>query len=69
MDDFLVIEGADYLGGRMHHVQFGGVTVEQGANWAQPGDAKVVNTILTKGMSCHKSKWDSMVIFNATGYV
>ena len=69
MDDFLVIEGADYLGGRMRTVQFGGVTIEDGANFAQPGDAPVVNMILNKGMSCHMCDWESYVIYNATGYV
>ncbi|XP_072025384.1 uncharacterized protein [Amphiura filiformis] len=68
MDDFLVIEGADYLGGRMRPVQFGGVTIEQGANWAQPRDAPVVNMVLNKGMACHMSNWDSMVILNSTGH-
>ena len=69
MDDFLVIEGADYLGGRMRTVEFGGVTIEDGANFAQPGDAPVVNMILNKGMSCHSCDWESYVIYNATGYV
>ena len=31
--DFYVLEGRDYIGGRIHAVQFEGVTVETGANW------------------------------------
>ena len=31
--DFYVLEGRDYIGGRIHAVQFEGFTVETGANW------------------------------------
>lgn len=31
--DFYVLEGQDYIGGRIHAVQFEGVTIETGANW------------------------------------
>ena len=31
--DFYVLEGQDYIGGRIHTVQFEGVRVEAGANW------------------------------------
>lgn len=67
MDDFLIIEGADYIGGRVHIVEFDGARIEQGANWAQPGNAPIVQMVLQKGLSCHESNWDSMVIYNATG--
>ena len=31
--DFYVLEGQDYIGGRIHAVQFEGFTIETGANW------------------------------------
>ena len=31
--DFYVLEGQDYIGGRIHAMQFEGVTIETGANW------------------------------------
>jgi polyamine oxidase len=35
IDDFLIIEARDELGGRMKSHKFGGHTVELGANWVQ----------------------------------
>jgi len=31
--EFYVLEGQDYIGGRIHALQFEGVTIETGANW------------------------------------
>ena len=31
--DFYVLEGQDYIGGRIHAMQFEGATIETGANW------------------------------------
>ena len=31
--DFYVLEGQDYIGGRIHAYEFEGVTIETGANW------------------------------------
>lgn len=31
--DFYVIEGREYIGGRIHDIQFEGLTIETGANW------------------------------------
>ena len=31
--DFYVLEGQDYIGGRINAMQFEGVTIETGANW------------------------------------
>ena len=33
--DFLIIEGQNYTGGRIHAVPFGGLNIEAGANWIQ----------------------------------
>ena len=31
--DFYILEGQDYIGGRIHAMQLEGVTIETGANW------------------------------------
>ena len=40
IDDFLVLEGQDYIGGRLKNVPFAGQTVEAGANWIQQYQAE-----------------------------
>lgn len=35
VDDFLVVEARDELGGRLRSTTFGGKTIELGANWIQ----------------------------------
>lgn len=36
--DFVVLEGQDYIGGRMKQASFAGMKVELGANWIQYAD-------------------------------
>ena len=48
--DFYVLEGQDYIGGRIHAVQFEGVRVETGANWLHPLDSEA-SEVLVKLMS------------------
>ena len=36
--DFVVLEGQDYIGGRMKQASFAGMKVELGANWIQFAD-------------------------------
>ena len=57
--EFLILEGKNHTGGRIHSVPFGGLYVESGANWIQFADdeetapliklrdAKNMNGILT----------------------
>ena len=33
--DFLILEGKNYTGGRIHAVPFAGLNIEAGANWIQ----------------------------------
>ena len=33
MEGVVVVEGSDRIGGRIKDAQFGGITVELGANW------------------------------------
>ena len=68
MDDFIIIEGADFIGGRVHNVPFGGANVELGANWAQPGGTTIVDQVKNVGLETHLSDWDSLIMLNATGH-
>lgn len=36
--DFLILEGKNYTGGRIHDVPFAGLNIEAGANWIQYTD-------------------------------
>ena len=38
LHEIVVVEGADRIGGRVKDVQFGGITVELGANWIHYSD-------------------------------
>lgn len=51
--DFYVLEGQDYIGGRIHAVQFEGVHVEAGANWLHSLDNEA-SEVLVKLMSDSK---------------
>lgn len=35
LDNFIILEGTDRIGGRMHNTKFGGIQIELGANWIQ----------------------------------
>ena len=48
--DFYVLEGQDYIEGRIHAVQFEGVRVEAGANWLHSLDSEA-SEVLVKLMS------------------
>ena len=64
MDDFIIIEGADYvLGGRVKHGTFAGVTIELGAQWVSPGNTEIVNLALNKWkLKTYPMDWDSVVL-------
>ena len=38
LHEIVVVEGGDRIGGRVKDVQFGGITVELGANWIHYSD-------------------------------
>ncbi|XP_077995015.1 uncharacterized protein LOC144448613 [Glandiceps talaboti] len=70
MTDFLIIEGSNRIGGRLKEVQFGGKTLEVGANWIQPGDASVnplVDIANNLGIQGKPSNWSSRIIRSKTG--
>ena len=57
IDDFVIIEARDELGGRLKSVKFAGYTVEVGANWVQgtqtgSGPANPIYSLTQK----HKTK-------------
>ncbi|XP_070567358.1 uncharacterized protein [Ptychodera flava] len=68
--DFVILEGTNRIGGRVKEVQFGGKTIELGANWIQPGDAAtnpLVNLSTSLNLQGKKSDWSSSIIRNGTG--
>ncbi|XP_072021731.1 uncharacterized protein [Amphiura filiformis] len=68
MRDFIVIEGADYVGGRVHSVPFGGVTVELGANWAHPGGTDIVKQVHDIKLDTYHTNWNNRIVRNITGH-
>ena len=40
IDDFLILEAQDYIGGRFKQKSFAGVKLEEGANWIHYADDK-----------------------------
>ncbi|CAN6443244.1 unnamed protein product [Victoria cruziana] len=46
VDDILILEGSDRIGGRMHKHKFGGETVEIGANWIEGVGGHHLNPLL-----------------------
>ncbi|RDB19625.1 Polyamine oxidase [Hypsizygus marmoreus] len=76
IDDFVIIEARDELGGRLRSASFGGKTVEFGANWIQgtqtgDGSANPIYTLAKK----HKVKaqyndlFGSITTYDQTGAV
>ena len=47
IDDFLILEATERVGGRLHQKQFEGYTVEIGANWVEGVGGEKVNPIWT----------------------
>ncbi|XP_038049465.1 polyamine oxidase 7-like [Patiria miniata] len=68
MDDLIIIEAADFFGGRVHDVTFAGVQVEAGANWAQPPGTEIIDWVKRLSIQYHESDFDSVIIRNETGH-
>uniref|UniRef100_A0A453JCK6 Amine oxidase domain-containing protein n=1 Tax=Aegilops tauschii subsp. strangulata TaxID=200361 RepID=A0A453JCK6_AEGTS len=43
--DLVILEATDHVGGRMHKRDFGGISVEMGANWVEGVDGGEMNPI------------------------
>lgn len=46
IDDVLILESSDRIGGRIHKQEFGGVPVELGAGWIVGVGGREVNPVL-----------------------
>ncbi|TFK69792.1 amine oxidase [Pluteus cervinus] len=75
INNILVIEGREELGGRMRSTEFGGLTVELGANWiqgTQTGNGPI-NPILTLARKHHLktqfNNFDDLTTYDDTGLV
>ena len=60
--DFLILDGKNYTGGRIHSVPFAGLNIEAGANWIHFTDDKVTTPLVKlrdakniKGIRCNYS--------------
>ncbi|KAI5078844.1 hypothetical protein GOP47_0006515 [Adiantum capillus-veneris] len=47
IDDFLILDATDRIGGRMHQTTFAGYTIEMGANWVEGVGGEEENPIWT----------------------
>ncbi|XP_066269835.1 uncharacterized protein [Branchiostoma lanceolatum] len=68
VEDFVILEGSDRIGGRMRQVEFGGVKVELGANWVQGLRNNPIWELAQKyNISGKISDYDDVIIRNKTG--
>ncbi|CAD7702105.1 unnamed protein product [Ostreobium quekettii] len=75
VEDFLIIEGTDRVGGRIRNQEFGGIRVEVGANWIHAvdptGDAPKVNPIWELrekcGLEVAINDWEDSVVYDGDG--
>ena len=69
-DDFIVIEGADYIGGRVKNANFSGYNVNVGAQWASPGGgSEFVDMMIRDWMiEGHEIDVTSLVFRNTSGH-
>jgi polyamine oxidase len=68
MDDLIIIEAANFYGGRVHDVTFAGKQVEAGANWAQPPGTEIIDQVQRLSIAYHESDFESIIIRNETGH-
>ncbi|XP_035687697.1 polyamine oxidase 1-like [Branchiostoma floridae] len=69
VDDFVILEGSDRIGGRMKQVEFGGVKVEVGANWVhgRSNNNPIWELVQKYSISGKESNYDDFVVRNKTG--
>ena len=61
IDNFLILEGGDDIGGRVKSTEFGGVTIELGANWIQG--------LFSNGSTENNPLWSLKTKFNLEGNI
>ncbi|XP_071117949.1 uncharacterized protein [Haliotis cracherodii] len=63
INDFILLEGSDRIGGRVMSIKFGGTTVEAGANWMAIREGNPLWDVIQKfNVSGKSSDYDSVVI-------
>ncbi|XP_078696523.1 uncharacterized protein LOC144924814 [Branchiostoma floridae x Branchiostoma belcheri] len=68
VEDFVILEGSDRIGGRMRQGEIGGVKVEIGANWVQGlGSNPIWDLAKRYNISGKISDYDDVVVRNKTG--
>jgi len=75
VDDFVIIEARDELGGRLRSHDFGGTTVEVGANWIQgtqaPGGLAnpILDLAIKHNLKTHTNDWfgsiSTLIVFSS----
>ncbi|KAF7732132.1 hypothetical protein EC973_006387 [Apophysomyces ossiformis] len=68
IDDFVIVEARDILGGRAQNVPFAGVSVEKGCNWVQGLGTNPINELRKKyGLKTARTNGDDVVFYNEHG--
>eukprot|EP01023_Acetabularia_acetabulum_P031500 TRINITY_DN29553_c0_g1_i2.p1 TRINITY_DN29553_c0_g1~~TRINITY_DN29553_c0_g1_i2.p1 ORF type:complete len:339 (+),score=59.24 TRINITY_DN29553_c0_g1_i2:46-1062(+) len=75
IDNFIIIEGKDRIGGRMKHESFGGITINIGANWisgvSESGESAQVNPVWKLkqkcGLNVSITDYDDGITYNKQG--
>ena len=67
MDDFIIIEAADRIGGRVHDTQFAGMNVELGAGWVYP-NSRTIDIVEDLDLNRTANNYDSFTFRNDTGH-
>lgn len=67
VDDFIILEGSDRIGGRIKEVKFHGTTIELGANWIQGIKHNPLATLAKKYGLQGKIEVGSYIVRNGTG--
>ncbi|KAG8937704.1 hypothetical protein FRC00_001957 [Tulasnella sp. 408] len=72
IDNFLIVEARDELGGRMHSYQLANYTVEVGCNWVQGTQTGPINPIyslaLKHGLANTTSNWEDLQFYDEKGH-
>ncbi|XP_071809488.1 LOW QUALITY PROTEIN: uncharacterized protein [Asterias amurensis] len=68
MDDFIIIEGADQIGGRVRSTTFANRTIELGAGWTYgPVRPETYQLSMDLNLDRRASDYESYIVRNATG--
>lgn len=66
--DFVILEARDKIGGRMETVDFGGYTIERGANWIQGTEGNPIWDLKNEAnLECSFPDWESIITYDENG--